>query len=169
MRNILRDPGTEVIAGIASFAASFMAIGLALVALKHICLSYAAFGVAGLFLFVAAYAFIILQRHYSKTRRYIQQIGAYLRQGRKLRGELLSVHTIPEWTEELQGKVPQWKAEVQQWLEDNLPDHALEFDLEGFFYDLDTGEGVNSKASSAAQHLEGRMGNLREILRDIRR
>jgi len=158
-----------VIAGIASFAASFMGIGLALVALGHICLSYAAFGAAGLFLLVAAYSFIILQRHYSKTRRYIQQIGAYLRQGRRLRGELLLVHTIPEWTKEMQEKVPHWKTEVQQWLGDNLPDHALEFDLEGFFIDLDTGEGVNGNASRAAQHLEGRMGNLREILHDIRR
>jgi hypothetical protein len=169
MQNILRDPGAEVIAGIASFAASFLGIGLALVALEHICLSYAAFGAAGLFLLVAAYSFIILQRHYSKTRWYIQQIGAYLGQGRRLRGELLSVHTIPEWTEELQGKVPHWKAEVQQWLDENLPEHALEFDVEGFLVDLDTGEGVNSNASRAAQHLEGRMSNLREILRDIRR
>ncbi|MFC1993443.1 hypothetical protein ACFLV3_06555, partial [Chloroflexota bacterium] len=68
-----------------------------------------------------------------------------------------------------QDKVPQWKAGVQQWLDSNLPDYALEFDVEGFLADLDTGEGVNSKASDAAQHLEGRMSNLKEILREIRR
>jgi len=169
MRNIWRDPGAEVLVGLLGFAVSFIAVGLALIAVEQVCYAYGAFAVPVLLFIVAVIATISLSRHFAKTRRYIQQIGAYLRQGRKLRGELLSVHTIPEWTEELQRKVPQWKAEVQQWLDDNLPDHALEFDLGGFFIDLDTGEGVNSKASSAAQHLEGRMGNLREILHDIRR
>ena len=155
--------------GIASFAMSSVAIGIALVALKNIRLSYVAFGIGGLLLILAVYFFFVLVYHNSKTKGYSQQIGEYLRQGRELRGELLSVRTIPEWTEEMQGKVPQWKTNVQQWLEKNLPEQAPGFDVEGFLVDLDTGEGVNGHASNAAQHLEGRMSNLREILREIRR
>ncbi len=155
--------------GIASFAMSFVAIGMALVALKNICFSYVAFGIGGLLLILAVYSFFVLVHHNSKSEEYSQQIGEYLRQGRELRGELLSVRTIPEWTEEMQRKVPRWKAKVQRWLDKNLPEHAPGFDVEGFLVDLDTGEGVNGNASRAAQHLEGRMSNLREILREIRR
>ncbi len=78
------------------------------------------------------------------------------------------VDTIPKWTGKMQEKVPQWKAEVQQWLDDNLPDHAPEFDLEGSLSTLSS-NNVNSNAVRAAEHLEGRMGNLREILHDIMR
>ncbi len=158
-----------MLVGLLGFAVSFIAVGLALIAIEQVCYGYGAFAVSVLLFIVAVIATISLFRHFAKTRRYIRQIGEYLRQGRLLRGQLLSVHTIPEWTEEMQDKVPQWKAGVQQWLDSNLPDYALEFDVEGFLVDLDTGEGVNSKASDAAQHLEGRMSNLREILREIRR
>lgn len=166
---MLRDPGAEVIVGIASFAMSFVAIGMALFALKEIRLSYAAFGVGGILLLLTMCSFFLLVFHYSKLKGYTQQIGEYLSQGRKLRGELLSVRTIREWTEEMKNKVPEWKAEVQQWLDKNLPEHASGFDVESFFVNLDTGEGVNSNASRAAEHLESRMSNLREILREIRR
>lgn len=169
MRSILRDPGAEVVVGLLSFSASFLAIGLALIALKLVCYGYGAFAISALLFIFAGIAISLLFRHFAKTKRYIRQIGEYLRQGRKLRGELLLVREIPEWTKEMEEKVPNWKTEVQQWLDNNLPDHALEFDVEGFLVDLDTGSGVNSEASRAAQHLEGRMSNLREILHDIRR
>jgi hypothetical protein len=67
----------------------------------------------------------------------------------------------------MKNKVPQWKAEVQKWLDENLPEHASEFDLEGIITTLET-VGVNADAGQAAEHLEGRMQNLKEILRDIR-
>ncbi|MFC1904315.1 hypothetical protein ACFLXT_00905 [Chloroflexota bacterium] len=169
MRSILRDPGAEVIVGVLSFFASFLAIGLALIGVKQVCYAYGAFAVSALLFIFAVIATISLLRYFAKTRGYIQQMGEYLRLGRQLRGELLSVKEIPQWTNEMQEKVPQWKAKVQAWLDNNLPDHALEFDLEGFFTDLDAGSSVNGEAANAAQHLEGRMGNLREILRDIRR
>lgn len=168
MRSILRDPGAEVVVGLASFSVSLLAIGLALAALKSVCLSYIAFGIAGFLLVITVILFIALCHQHSKTKRCIREIAIFLSEGRILRGELLSIHEIPQWTEKMQNKVPQWKAKVQRWLDDNLPDYAMEFDVEGFLVDLDTGEGVNSKASSSAQHLEGRMSNLREILREIR-
>jgi hypothetical protein len=172
MRSILRDPGAEVIVGLLSFFTSFVGIGLALTALADrnpslLFYSYVAFGLAILLFYIALIAIIILVRHFAKTKVYIRQIGEYLKQGRKLRGELLSVDTIPKWTEELQKKVPQWKAEVQRWLDDNLPDHASQFDLESSITTLNT-IGVNSKAGDAAEHLESRMSNLKEILHDIR-
>ena len=167
MRSILRDPGAEVIVGMASFAVSFVGIGLALAALKNTGLSNVAFGIAGLFLLFAVYSFIILRQHHTETKGHIRQIGEYLRQGRKLRRELLSVDTIPKWTKELQERVPQWETEVQQWLDDNLPEHALEFDLESSLSTLDV-MGVNAEAGDAAEHLESRMRNLKEILHDIR-
>ncbi len=169
MRSILRDPGAEVVVGLLGFSVSFLAIGLALIALKQVYYGYVAFGIFALLFIFAVIAIFSLFRHFTKTKGYIRQIGEYLRQGRELRRELMSVKEIPQWTEEMQDKVPQWKAGVQQWLDDNLPDYALEFDVEGFLVDLDTGDNVNSKASRAAQHLEGRMSNLREILREIRR
>ena len=143
MRSILRDPGAEVIVGLLSFSASFLAIGLALIALKLVCYGYGAFAISALLFIVAVIATISLFRHFAKIRGYTRQIDVYLRQGRQIRGELLSVNKIPDWTEELQNKVPLWKAEVQQWLDDNLPDHATEFDLESFESTLNTG-GVNS-------------------------
>lgn len=158
-----------MIVGLLSFSASFLAIGLALIALKLVCYGYVAFGIFALLFIFAGIAIFFLFRHFTKTKGYIRQIGEYLRQGRELRRELMSVKEIPQWTEEMQKMVPQWKACVQLWLDGNLPDYALEFDVEGFLVDLDTGEGVNFQASSAAQHLEGRMSNLREILREIRR
>jgi len=167
MRSVLRDPGAEVVVGIASFAVSLVAIGLALAALKNNCLSYIAFGIAGFLLLITGYLFIVLLHQHSKTKRYIRQIAIFLGEGRILRGELLSVHEIPQWTEEMQNKVSQWKAKVQQWLDENLPEHASEFDLEGFITTLETA-GVNVDAGQAAEHLEGRMQNLKEILRDIR-
>uniref|UniRef100_A0A6M3LIN7 Uncharacterized protein n=1 Tax=viral metagenome TaxID=1070528 RepID=A0A6M3LIN7_9ZZZZ len=157
-----------------SFSASFVGIGLALTALADknqslLFYSYVAFGLAILLFCIAIIAIIILCRHFSKTKGYIRQIGIYLKQGRKLRVELLSIRTITEWTGEMQMKVPRWKENVQRWLDKNLPEYAPEFDVEGFLVDLDTGEGVIGKASRDAQHLEGRMSNLREILREIRR
>jgi hypothetical protein len=167
MRNILRDPGAEVLVGLASFAVSFVGIGLALIALERIGLSYIAFGVAGLLLLVAGYSFKTLLQHYSQTQRYISQIGEYLSQGRKLRGALLSVDTISKWTEELQVKVPRWEAEVQRWLDDNLPDYAPQFDLESSITTVSTGRAI-SQAGGVIEHLESRMSNLKEILHDIR-
>jgi hypothetical protein len=167
MRSILRDQGAAVVVGTASFSVSLLAIGLAFVALRSICLSYIAFGLAAFLLAITGYFFIVLLRHHSKTKRYIQQIAIFLSEGRKLRGELLSIHEIPQWTVEMKNKVPQWKAEVQKWLDENLPEHASEFDLEGIITTLET-VGVNADAGQAAEHLEGRMQNLKEILRDIR-
>jgi hypothetical protein len=174
MRNILRDPGAEVVVSLFSFSASFIAIGLAIFAVAEsntsvplTKVSYIAFALAALLFIVALIASIVLFRDLTKTKGYIRQIGEFLRQGRELRGELLLVRR--EWTEEMQGKVPQWKANVQQWLHDNLLEYEPGFDVEGFLVNLDTGEGVNGKASNAAQHLESRMSNLKEILREIRR
>ncbi len=169
MRSILRDPGAEVVVSTASFAISFAAIGLALAALqdpKQVYINIA-FGISTVLLLAALCFSIILACQRSKTNRHIRQIGRFLRQGRELRGKLLSVRTMPEWTKEMQGKVPQWKAEVQSWLDDNLPAYAPQFDLESSITTMNT-IGVNSEAGCAAEHLESRMSNLKEILHDIR-
>ena len=171
MRNIWRDPGAEVLVGLLSFAVSFIAIGLALIAVKLACYGYWAFVISALLFIVAGIAIISLFRHEAKTKRYIRQIGLYLQQGYTIRQEILMVEVEVQWTSELKGKEPQWESDVQQWLDHNLPDHAPDFSLDTitstssyFFYDE-----VFRGASSVALRLESRLGNLREILRDIRR
>ncbi len=161
-----------MVVGLFSFATSLFAIGLGIVALSDnnpLLIRYAdiAYAISAVLFIFAVIFFVFLVVQNRKTQGYVRQIGVFLNEGRKLRGELLSVRTIPEWTEEIQRKVPQWKAKVQLWLDENLPEYAPGFDVEGFLVDLDT-DGVNGKASRAAQHLEGRMSNLREILREIR-
>ena len=170
MRNILRDPGAEVVVGMASFAVSFLAIGLALAALPNVSLLWAIvfFILCAIFLVMAFRFLVILLHEQSKTQGYVRQIGIYIRAGRVVKSELLQVHDQKEWTEEVQNKVPKWKVEVQHWLDDNLPDYASQFDLEGFITTLTT-TGVYRQASNDAEQLESRMVNLKEILQDIRR
>lgn len=170
MRGILRIlhyPEVKVVINILNFAVFLMAIGLAAYALvDKICTLYIVFSIAGLLFLTAIYFFIVLYRQRSKTKRYIRQIEDFLLEGRILKWELSSVHKITQWTDEMQNKVPQWKASVQQWLDENLPEYAAEFDLEGrltteFSYAI-------RYAARAAEHLEGRMQILNEIRREMR-
>ena len=163
-----------MIVGLLSFSAAFVGIGLAVAALAKggaiVFYSYVAFGLATLLFLGAIIATILLVRHFAKTKGYIRQIGLYLREGYILRRVMLDMKDPSEWTPELGEKVPQWEKNVQQWLDQNLPDHAPDFLLETitsttsyFFYD-----NVIEEASSDALRLESRLANLREILREIR-
>lgn len=174
MRSILRDPGAEVMVGLLGFFASFLGIGLAITALADkspslLCYSYIAFGIAFLLFVVAIIASIFLVRHLNKIRGYIRQIGLYLRRGYILRKKVLDVQG--SWPPEMGEEVTQWEDKVQQWLDNNLPDHAPDFPLETltsttsyYYYDH-----IPKEASTAALKLESRLSNLREILRDVRR
>jgi hypothetical protein len=167
MGSIFRDPGTETVIGLASFAVSFIAIWLSAATLGYTEWAGVAFVIAVLLLVVSAICMIILLNHRSKTKKYIQHIRYFLKQGRNLRKELLTIKTVTEWTDERQGKVPKWKENVQKWLNDNLPDYASDFDLESAFTTLNT-VNMNVEAARAAEHLEARMLNLKEILSDLR-
>ena len=171
MRSVLHDPGAHVVVGLLSFSTSFVGIGLAVRALDTkgtlTASSNGAFGVAAfLFVFGLIVAFL-LWRNYSVTKGQVRQIGLFLRQGLKLRRKILEFKGI--WKEEDAEPAEQWEKEIQQWLDDNLPDHAPDFDLEtisgtvdAFYYG-----GLDRDASKVALHLESILGNLREILRDV--
>jgi len=170
MRNIWRDPGAEVLVGLLSFAVSFIAIGLALIAVKLVCYGYWAFVISVLLFIIAGIAIISLFRHEAKTKRYIRQIGIYLRQGFCLRKMLLSVKPESEFTE-AEKKANKWEEEVQTWLDDNLPDYAPDFGLETFRGEMTVpspNESVLPEARILARRLEGKLGNLRQIKRDFR-
>ncbi len=175
MPSILRDPGAEVIVGLLSFSASFVAIGLALSALakEWAILDYScvAFIIAVLLFLVAVVAIIVLFRYITKTKGYTRQMGLYLRQGYKLRKEILDVKTASSLPLELKEKVSLWQKDTQQWLDCYLPDYAPDFQLETltstsswFTYD-----DVNKEVGSTALLIDSKLANLREILRDIRR
>lgn len=72
MRNILRDPGAEVLVGLLGFAVSFIAIGLALIALDQVCYGYGSFAISALLFIVAIIAIFSLVRYFSKTKGYIR-------------------------------------------------------------------------------------------------
>ncbi|MFC1916864.1 hypothetical protein ACFLX1_01870 [Chloroflexota bacterium] len=174
MRSLLRDPGAEVVVGLLSFSASFVGIGLAIAALVKggalLRYAYGAWTMAIILFIVALIAVILLSRHLAKTKGYIRQTGRFMRQGYKLRQEMLNIKEPSVFTEELAQRLRQWEEDVQQWLDLNLPDYAPDFNLETitsttsyYFYD-----GVTWDVSTATLRLESRLTNLREILRDIR-
>lgn len=163
-----------MIVGLLSFSASFVGIGLAIAALDGRslipCYSYVAFGLATLFFIGALIATILLFRHFAKTKGYIRQMGLYLRQGYKLRKEILDVQTASSLPLELKEKVSLWQKDVQQWLDCYLPDYAPDFQLETltstsswFTYD-----DVNKEVGSTALLIDSKLANLREILSGIR-
>ncbi len=174
MRNLVRDPGAEVITGLLSFSTSFLGIGIAIGALRADAsnpFAIGAFVLAGLIFIVALVLSISLCLHYHRVKAQVACIGKYLRRAYQLRSEILAQANVEISEYEGVGKETHlWEIEVQEWLDENIPEFAPDFGLETisgttsfFIYD-----DVNRNASAFALRLETKASNLREILRGIR-
>ena len=168
MHRILRDPGAEVLVGFLSFAVSFVAIGLAIAALdednERLWLLIVPFIIAAILFICAVVAAVYLIQYLTKIRRCEKQIAAYMRRAYKLRAE---IHA--QWQSALRQSVEQWVSEVQDWLDNNLPDQAPDFGLEVTNVTDLISTGLSDEANEASLLVESKVSTLREILREVRR
>lgn len=160
--------------GLLGFAASFTAIGLALVGLnpegKMTGFALTAFVLSGILFIVAVVAFCELCRYMFVRSKQQKQIGNYMREAYVLRKRLL-ISKAPTVDSEALAETSQWVANVQEWLDKNLPEQAPDFGLdtihvtnESFYY-----REVAVAVSNTALLIENRTSNLREILRETRK